>query len=79
MGRLDGFITFDEDSKRDVLDLFGKDVDAEGMLIEKGKEQRVLTKEGEEISLDEWGGITKGSEAYVKSDIVSLLDVAKKL
>lgn len=79
MGRLDGLITFEEGAKRDVLDLFGKEVDNEGMLVEKGKSQRVLTKEGEEISLDEWGGVVKGSEAFVKSDIISLLGVAKKL
>jgi len=55
-------------------------LDDEGFLVEKENlNQRVLTPKGEEIHFKEWGGIMKGSEAFVKSDTFSLLEIAKKL
>lgn len=73
-------IVFDEATKADVLDLFGKSIDNEGFIVEKeDASQRVLTKDGEEILSEEWGGVIKGSEAFVKSDTFSLIELAKKL
>lgn len=76
-------LTFDEDSKKDVLELYGKTLDDEGFIVEKENlNQRVLTPKGEELHFKEWGGIMKGSmkgsEIFVKSDIFSLLEIAKK-
>ncbi len=73
-------ITFSNEAKGDILELYGKTVDEEGFIVEKENEvQRVLTPKGEEIRIDEWAGIMKGSEAFVKSDIFSLIELAKKL
>jgi len=73
-------LTFDEESKKDVLELYGKTLDEEDFIVEKDNlKQRVLTPKGEEIHLKEWGGIMKGSEAFVKSDTFSLLEIAKRL
>jgi len=73
-------LTFDEESKKDILELYGKTLDDEGFIVEKDNlKQRVLTQKGEEIHIEEWGGIMKGSESFVKSDIFSLLEIAKKL
>ncbi|PIU89157.1 hypothetical protein COS64_01030 [archaeon CG06_land_8_20_14_3_00_37_11] len=75
-------ITFDEsiEVKKDILDLYGKTIDDEGFIVEKENiSQKVLTPKGEEIRIDEWAGITKGSEAFVKKDAFSLLELAKKL
>lgn len=66
-------ITFDKELTPNVLNAFNKGVDKEGYLIEKNTFQRVLTKEGEDVLADEFAGITKGSEIYLKSDIASLI------
>lgn len=73
-------MSFDESAKADILELFGKKIDKEGFIVEKDDEnQKVLTKEGEEIHNKEWAGIVKSSEAFLKSDTFSLVKLAKKL
>ena len=73
-------IIFDDSAKEVILDVFDKKVDDEGFIVEKqNPSDRVLTKEGEEIKLEEWGGIVRGSESFVKSDIFSLVELARKL
>lgn len=73
-------IIFEENAKNDVLEIFGKNVDEEGYLIEADNQmQRVLTKKGEEIHISEWAGVTNGSEEFIKSDAFSLIVLAKKI
>ncbi|MBI2102438.1 hypothetical protein HYT55_01245 [Candidatus Woesearchaeota archaeon] len=73
-------ITFSESAREDILNLYGKSIDEEGFIVEKENfSQRVLTPQGEEIRLEEWAGIRKGSEAFIKNDIFSLIELAKKL
>ncbi len=73
-------ITFSKEAKKDILGLFDKTVDEEGYIVEQSNlKQRVLTPKGEEIRFDEWAGIMKGSETFVKSDMFSLIELAKKL
>ena len=74
-----GKITFDESAENDILELFGKAVDDEGFIVEAAqRDQKVLTPQGEEIPVCEWGGVTKGSEAFVKGDAFTLLKVIRK-
>tara|TARA_Y100000310_G_C20659356_1_gene803807 strand:- start:526 stop:765 length:240 start_codon:yes stop_codon:yes gene_type:complete len=73
-------ITFNKSAREDVLRLYGKKLDKEGFIVEKdNEEQRVLTTKGEEIHIDDWAGIIKGSEAFIKSDMFSLTELAKRL
>jgi len=73
-------VTFTEESKTDILELFGKTLDDEGYIVEiDNADQRVLTPKGEEIHISEWAGVMKGSEAFVKSDMFSLMEIAKKI
>ena len=75
-----GNLVFDESTKKDILDLYGKTTDEEGFIVEKENlKQRVLTPKGEEILIDEWAGIIKGSEEFIKSDAFSLMELAKKI
>jgi hypothetical protein len=68
------------DSARDfVLDAFGKTA-KDGFIVEKSDPtQKVLTPRGEEIPLDEFAGIRKGSAIFVKNDIVSLVEAAESM
>lgn len=70
----EGVITFDSESKRDILSFFGKSLDEEGYIVETDNpSQRVITPDHEEITLNEFAGIRKGSEIYIKSDLPSLI------
>ncbi|MBU2616182.1 MAG: hypothetical protein KKC19_03705 [Nanoarchaeota archaeon] len=73
-------ITFKEESKIDLLELFEKTLDDDGYIVEiDNVNQRVLTPKGEEIHISEWAGVIKGSETFVKSDAFSLMEIAKKI
>ncbi|MCK4730279.1 MAG: hypothetical protein KAT28_03085 [Candidatus Aenigmarchaeota archaeon] len=73
-------ITFDKSVKKDILALLGKDINEDNLIVEKTDlEQKVLTFEGEEISLEEFGGIQKGSEVFIKNNLVSLIKLSKKV
>ena len=72
-------LTFDDSAKEDILDFIDKAVDSEGFIVEKLNHiQRVITFDGEEISKKEFGGVKKGSEVFIKNDIVSLMRFSKK-
>lgn len=73
-------LTFSKLAREDILELYGKSIDDEGYIVEKDNpSQRVLTPNGEEIHIKEWGGMRKGSEAFIKNDTFSLIELAKKL
>ncbi|MBN1162389.1 hypothetical protein JXA34_01440 [Patescibacteria group bacterium] len=67
-------ITFDKSLKSKIIRAFGKKKTAGGLIVESESERPVLTKQGEELRLSEFGGIVKGSEVYLKSDITSLIE-----
>ncbi len=72
-------ITFDGSMKREILDIFDKTVNVDNVIIEKGNpHQKVLTFDGEELTLEEFGGIQKGSEVFIKNDLISLMRLSKK-
>jgi len=72
-------LTFDDSAKDDILDFIDKAVDAEGFIVERSNiSQRVITFDGEEITKKEFGGLKKGSEVFIKNDLVSLMRFSKK-
>lgn len=73
-------VTFTRTTQDFVLDAFDKTKDSEGYLVEKSNpSQRVLTKDGEEINENYFAGIRKGSQVYIKSDLVSLMRLCDDL
>ena len=73
-------ITFDDSAKRFILSSFGKDVDAEGYIVEKSDpKQRVLTLDGSEVLESEFAGLHRGSLVFVKSDLVSVIRLMDRL
>jgi hypothetical protein len=72
-------LTFSKSVKKEILEAFNKTVDKEGMIVEKDNlQQKVLSSDGQELSLNEFGGIKKGSEVYINNNIVSLIKLTKK-
>lgn len=69
-------ITFDDSSRRLILQAFGKDIDEQGYIIEMNTGQRVLTPNGDEILARDFAGIRKGSEIFITKDLPALLQFA---
>ncbi len=72
-------IVFSKNAKKDILNALNKEIDKEGYIIDKTTQKRVVTQEGEEITLEEFGGFRKGSEIFTKSDIISLIKFYDRL
>lgn len=72
-------LTFDKSVKKEILEFLNKAIDEDGFIVEKeNPKQKVLTFDGEEITEEEFGGIQRGSEVFIKDDIVSLMRLSKK-
>ena len=73
-------ITFDKKSTDFILETFDKSVDQEGYIIESsGEQRRVLSPDGEEVKKNNFAGIRKGSEIFIKSDLISLIELCDTL
>lgn len=64
----------DKYTREFVLSLFDKSTDKEGFVVENDTKARVLSSDRDEIKFDEFGGVTNGSEIYLKNNIVSLIN-----
>ncbi len=62
-----------------VLAAFGKAKDKEGYIVEQDSGERVLAPDGTEVRAEDFAGLRKGSEVFVKSDIDSLFEAADSL
>lgn len=73
-------VTFDDSVKEEVLGFFDKTVDNDGFIVEKSApSQRVLSPDGQEVEIKEFAGIMGGSEIFLKSDLISIIELADKL
>jgi hypothetical protein len=67
-------ITFEASARKEILSYFDKTVDAEGYIVEKDDPSlKVITPDGDDITLNEFAGLRKGSEIFIKSDLTSLM------
>lgn len=66
-----------EDSRVEyLLELFEKDIDDEGYLIEAESGVRVDALDGDPIKLSDLGGVGHGSEIFIRNDITSIVEYA---
>lgn len=73
-------ITFDKNLRKFISGAFDVIEGEDGVLVEKGNpKQKVLTKDGKEIEFNKFGGVRKGSEIFIRSDIVSLIQLCDDL
>jgi hypothetical protein len=67
-------ILFDASLRDYVLEAFGVRPNVDGLLVEsKNPDQHVLTQDGQEVEYKRFGGVRKGSEVFMRDDIVSLI------
>ena len=72
----EGTITFESSLKEEMLSCFDKTIDNEGYIVEKDTPtMRVITPDGNPLTLEEFAGIRKGSEIYIRSDLPSLIEL----
>ena len=72
-------LTFDDSVKEEILDFFDKTINDENFIVEKNNtEQKVLSEDGQEVNINEFGGIKKGSEIFIKKDLISLMRLSKE-
>ena len=72
-------LTFDDSIREVILDVFDKSIDSEYFIVEKDNpNQRVLSEDGQEVNINEFGGLKKGSEIFIKKDLISLMRLSKE-
>ena len=74
-------ITFSDNfkTKKFILSCFGKKITRkDDPILEEETGLEIISSDGQEITLNEFGGIKNGSEIYVKNDIVSLVGFYRK-
>ena len=72
-----GITTFDDSTKEEMLSCFGKTVDDEGYIIERDTGQRVVTREGGLVPIEEFAGIRKVLKYIsnrISPSLIKLLD-----
>jgi len=74
-----GFIIFDSSAKKFILEVFGKTIDNENFIIDSNTRERVLSINGEELTLDDFAGIGKGSLLFIKKDLPSIVELTDRL
>jgi hypothetical protein len=72
-------LTFDKSLRKEILSFFDKEINDKGIIVEKSNpSQMVLSNDGQEVKIEEFGGIKRGSEVFIKNDLVSLMRLSKK-
>ncbi|MCL4326601.1 MAG: hypothetical protein M1481_07310 [Candidatus Thermoplasmatota archaeon] len=70
-------MSFDESAREYILTLFNKKI-VDGKVFEKDSDEVVMSFEGNQLSVDEFGGVKKGSEIFIEDNIVSLIKLKSK-
>ncbi|EMA51985.1 hypothetical protein [Halococcus thailandensis] len=71
---MDPDITFRPSAAEKIVEKFGKTVDDEGYIVDKETQERVESNLGNEISIDNFGGVGKGSQVFLEKDYVSVAE-----
>jgi len=67
-------IRFRPSAKEKILEEFGKTVDEDGYIIDSETRKRETSNLGNELTLDDLGGIGKGSTVFIEDDFVSVCE-----
>lgn len=69
-------LTFNSNAKKDILNFFNKD--EEGLIVETNTKEAVISLDGLELHEKEFAGIKKGSEIFLKNDLISVLKLSEE-
>lgn len=72
-------VVFNKGAQDFLLSALNKSIDSDGYIIDNTNGKKVPSLDGTYITGDEFAGVVKGSELYVKSDIVSLIEASDRV
>jgi hypothetical protein len=70
-------IIFTRSSLPLILKAFGKEANEAGIIVDSQTKEPIHTPEGDEITKDSFGGITKGSVIFLKKDLLTAIKLAE--
>lgn len=68
-------IIFNDGSISFILRAFNKEVNEDGIIVDCSTKEPILTPEGEQLTLENFGGIKKGSEIFLKNDLFTAINL----
>ena len=71
--------TFPSSCKEAILKALGVEVRALGLLFDKKTGEQIYTRDAEEVTIDAFAAVKKGSLVFLKSDLPSLIQLADEL
>ncbi|PYZ02651.1 hypothetical protein C8039_03060 [Halogeometricum sp. wsp3] len=71
-------LTFDESAAEFLIESFGKTTDGEGYIVDPQRNERETTPEGNEIHIDDFAGVEKGSQLFLDDDFTTLVEHVKR-
>jgi len=71
-------LTFDASVAEDVIKEFGREVDDDGYIVDPETGNRVETESGDQIHVDQFAGVEKGSIIFLDDDFNTLVDHMKR-
>jgi hypothetical protein len=70
-------ILFNKQAIPYILEIFDKTINDEGYIVDSNNGDPILDPEHQPILAKEFGGIKKGSEIFLKNDIVTIFNIAE--
>ena len=70
-------VSFDESAREYILSLFNKKI-VNGNVLELDSNEEVMSFEGNPLTVEDFGGIKKGSEIFIEDNVVSLIKLKSK-
>ncbi len=70
-------ILFNEQSLPFILEIFGKTINEDGFIIDMNTGEPIQTPEGDFLTKEKFGGIKKGSEIFLKDDLLTVIKLAE--
>lgn len=71
-------INFDNSFINEVLAIFDKEINKDGVIVENDSKEPVVTRQGDTIKHEDLGAIGNGSEVFVEDNFVSMLEFIKR-
>jgi hypothetical protein len=68
---------FNERALPFILEIFGKTINDDGFIIDMNTGEPIQTPEGDFLTKEKFGGIKKGSEIFLKDDLLTIMKLAE--
>ena len=68
---------FNEQALPFILEIFGKTVNEDGFIADMNTGEPIQTPEGDFLTKGKFGGIKKGSEIFLKDDLLTVMKLVE--